>query len=165
MRTSASGQNAPTISPQPPKRRAGEGHAEEDGVMMIDSCIAHDLIRHAMREAPNECCGLVFHKGFVGLTNTAEHPDREFLIAHEEYLATCMRQDAKPLAIYHSHPTGQPTPSVKDCQLMDAFEVCNLDIAMVIVGLHPPMVRVFKKQGNVYKKVEEVTLTQEEHPL
>ena len=129
---------------------------------IITQSTAKTLVDHAINEAPRECCGIIFPRYSITmtiltfLTNISPNPEREFLIDHQEYLDACERAGESPIALYHSHPTGPATPSVTDCRLMDALEVCKLTLAMVIIGLHPPMVRVFEKRDHVYAKIEEV---------
>jgi proteasome lid subunit RPN8/RPN11 len=76
---------------------------------------------HVADEAPLEACGL--------LAGTDRESLHVFLIANELASATRFRMDAKqqvaafqqierngwdPIAIYHSHPAGPPTPSQTD---------------------------------------------------
>lgn len=72
-----------------------------------------DAIQQAALDAyPLECCGVVTPSGFKPLPNRAEHPDQDFLISQAE-------QDAlgEPiLAVAHSHPSGDVTPSELDQQ-------------------------------------------------
>lgn len=124
------------------------------------------LMELARDASPDECCGILFHLPFAGinqhlvvpLPNVAPNTDREFLIDHTDYLQACLHANATPWALYHSHPTGTPAPSVTDCRLMDALETCHIPLSMVIVGLHPASVRVYEKRAHVYAMVEEVDL-------
>ena len=142
--------------------RIKEDENRYNGRRVLTRSIAISLVDHARQASLNECCGIIFPRHcftiLIGLTNIAAYPDREFLIDHQEFLDACERAGERPIALYHSHPNEKPVPSVKDCRLMDALEVCKLTLAMVIIGLHPPMVRVFEKRDHVYAKVEEVVL-------
>ena len=112
-----------------------------------------ELFRTAQKEAPKEMCGLWFvgiEPGFHQTPNAAHNPEHEFLIAHHEYVRSCMLFDSKPWGIVHSHPRSGAAPSPKDCLLMDALQIAGQDLAMVIVGLIPMEIRCFKKQGEHY---------------
>lgn len=117
---------------------------------MLTAASIAQLIETAQAFAPHEMCGLLFDDGFHLTKNVAEDPRHAFKIDHEDYLKACMQHDGKPWALVHSHPEKAPAPSVKDCQLMDALELARQDMAMVIVGLQPIEIRVYRKQAHVY---------------
>jgi proteasome lid subunit RPN8/RPN11 len=98
------------------------------------------MISHAVRELPNECCGLL-----------AGHPDRgAILVRHYplvnaaaspvEYLSDARsmfdavrdmrRLELEILAIYHSHPTSDPVPSRTDLERNYSPDVLNLIISL-----------------------------------
>ena len=112
-----------------------------------------ELIEYAQRRVPLEMCGLLFPDGFHQAWNSALNPTREFTLAIEHYLDICSVHVEKPWALVHSHPGKGASPSVKDCQLMDALQIAKQDLAMVIVGLQPVEIRVFKKDGDLYRLV------------
>jgi len=123
--------------------------------MILVRPLIEQVIEAAQKAVPKEMCGLLFSgpwvNGFYQATNAATNHEHEFLIDHMDYLTACMQFDGKPWAIVHSHPTSGAAPSVKDCRLMDAFQVSGHDLAMVIVGLQPVEIRIFRKHGERYK--------------
>ncbi len=127
---------------------------------LYDACV---LLKLAEQAAPSECCGLIFQHfktwaEIVALKNVADDPTHQFHIDRQDYLQACMRYDRKPMAVFHSHPHSQPTPSATDLQLMDALEACNTGMEMVIVGLTPPTVNRYRKIENVYRCLETIVV-------
>jgi proteasome lid subunit RPN8/RPN11 len=119
---------------------------------MLTQSLIDELLHFARVHDPKEMCGLLFHEhGFWSCKNVARDPEHEFELDHLDYLYLCMKNDAKPWALVHSHPGTGAGPSVKDCQLMDALQVAGQDLAMVIVGLQPVEIRCFKKRGELYE--------------
>lgn len=119
--------------------------------MMLSNTLIKTLIATASSAAPFEMCGLLFSDGFHQLQNSALDPEHEFLIHPDLFKLACVNHGEKAWAIVHSHPTKAGTPSVKDCQLMDALEACNQPMDMVIVGLNPIEVRCYRKVEHVYR--------------
>ena len=86
-----------------------------------------DLIEHARREAPRECCGLIGGKtdgraeSVYRMRNVAADPLTTYEAAPEDLFAAqrSMRQRGEQLlGIYHSHPlVDHPTPSATDVRL------------------------------------------------
>ncbi|MDH5666568.1 MAG: Mov34/MPN/PAD-1 family protein [Nitrospira sp.] len=109
------------------------------------------LFQRSEYASPQEMCGVLFSGDkFYQTSNTAGDPCHEFHINIHEYIFLCGIQNREPLALVHSHPTKGATSSVKDCRLLDDLERCGKDLAMVIVGLDPREIRVYKKRGHVY---------------
>jgi len=117
---------------------------------MLTQFLMDDLYGQAENAAPEEFCGLLFDQVCVAAKNRAADPLHEFLIGHEDYVKICMFMDEKPWAIVHSHVTKGAGLSPTDCKLMDALEVAKQELAMVIVGLHPREIRIFRKQNGLY---------------
>jgi proteasome lid subunit RPN8/RPN11 len=90
--------------------------------------VRRDLVDHARRSAPLECCGLLVGRGrrvsfAVPMRNLARSRTRYRLddAAHIR-LRRLLRTFVDPIAIvgvYHSHPTGPPHPSATD--ISEAF--------------------------------------------
>lgn len=119
---------------------------------MISQSIIGQLFGTAAISAPREMCGLLFPESqWYLVVNMAQDPEHEFLIDPIDYVRACMLMDGKPWAVVHSHPTKGARPSVKDCQLMDELAACGQDLKMLIVGLDPREIRVYKKRGHVYQ--------------
>lgn len=120
----------------------------------LDDAMLTTLRLEAQMALPQECCGLLFPEQVVPLRNRAIVPNHQFHISAEEFLDVCQLHGGTPWAIYHSHPDRPPVPSVADCCFMDALEDSQWRILCAIIGLRPPEIRVFQKQGNVYQCVQ-----------
>ncbi len=85
--------------------------------------IIEAIDRHAEREFPNECCGLVIQAGsslsYVECVNTSHDPSNSFLIDPVVYA----RFGEKIKYIVHSHPNRSPDPSDAD---KASCERCNV---------------------------------------
>jgi [CysO sulfur-carrier protein]-S-L-cysteine hydrolase len=85
-----------------------------------------EIVNHARREGPHECCGLIGGnstktKTIYPLRNVAAEPLVTYEAAPEDLFAAqrAMRQRGEELlAIYHSHPRSKdPEPSATDVRL------------------------------------------------
>lgn len=88
--------------------------------MKIDRALLEEIVAHALRDAPNECCGLVVGRGGTAtsaraLENLAASPFR-FDIDGRELIAFAFADegDDELTAIYHSHTRSAPYPSQTD---------------------------------------------------
>jgi proteasome lid subunit RPN8/RPN11 len=92
----------------------------------IQQAHVDEILNHARREAPRECCGLI--SGSVTntqtvypLRNVASEPLVTYEAAPEDLFAAqrAMRERGEQLlAIYHSHPRSKdPEPSATDVRL------------------------------------------------
>src|SRR3990167_4608475 len=135
------------------------------GSIMLNSDVMQTLFEDAALMAPQEMCGLMFHdvisssicRGdslhngqYLRCTNVDQNPERGFLLHHNEYQEAVKHMGQEPWALVHSHPTTGAGASPKDCGLMDALEMANSSMMMVIVGLNPRKIRIFKKDAHVY---------------
>jgi proteasome lid subunit RPN8/RPN11 len=99
-----------------------------------------EMVAHARRDAPNECCGMIASRDGQAVTvypaaNAAGSPLRYEIDGAEQYRIQ-MAIDDEDLdlgAIYHSHTRSEPYPSQTDINL--AFYP---DALYVIVGLAGP---------------------------
>ncbi len=106
-------------------------------MLRIPKTIYQEMINHALREAPLECCGILAGKGrtvhrIYGMRN-ADGSRTSYLVPPEEQLEVLREMDKEHLemvAIYHSHPDTIPFPSERDVRL--AFYP---DVAYIIVSL------------------------------
>lgn len=118
---------------------------------MLSNNTIQEMLKLSRLFAPKEMCGLLFAPSdFWMCTNASKDPEREFVLDHAEYVDVCGITNATPWAIVHSHPGKGAAPSVADCHLMDALQIANQNMAMVIVGLEPVEIRCFKKVGELY---------------
>src|SRR5438067_1911456 len=130
----------------------GVGMASTRPRLLIPAEVLNALMGHALKDLPNECCGLLAgvrsahgaelqaSRAFA-LRNVAKDPRREFLSEPRDMFEAvrAMRADETDiLAVYHSHPTSEPVPSRKDIERSYADSVVTL-----IIGLEndPPLVR------------------------
>ena len=107
-----------------------------------------EMIAHAVRDLPNECCGLVgVRDGAVShvlpLKNMAASPYR-FEMGVDQMAAIDEIEDAgaEVGAVYHSHPRTEGHPSLTDMSLSDRWP----GLAWIIVGFvsTEPEVRAFR---------------------
>lgn len=72
---------------------------------------------HAIAEYPRECCGLVVRRGkkelYVPCRNVAATPSEHFIL-HPEDWAQVEDAYGAPLALVHSHPDAEASPSEAD---------------------------------------------------
>ena len=115
----------------------------------LDEKFAREMIAHAQREAPNECCGLLAGaKGRVEAVfpakNALNSPVRYSLDPKELYrlLKTIDERGWDLLGIYHSHTHSQAYPSATDVKLAYYPEALYLIISLQDPG--GPLVRAFR---------------------
>jgi proteasome lid subunit RPN8/RPN11 len=82
------------------------------------------MLAHALREFPNECCGLLGGDGrravsIYPLRNIAEDPARRYDAEPRDLIQVdrdLRALDQHVVAIYHSHPCAAPVPSRTDLE-------------------------------------------------
>jgi len=84
----------------------------------LDSSTEADFTAHALRESPNECCGLIVDGRYWPCRNIAAEPTEEFRIAPEDYRAATAAGTVQ--AICHSHVRHAARPSPSDIVGCDA---------------------------------------------
>ncbi len=90
--------------------------------MRIDRALLEEIVAHAVRDAPNECCGLVVGRDGTAtaahaMENLAASPFRFDIDGRELIKYAFADEDAGEdglLAIYHSHTRSDPYPSQTD---------------------------------------------------
>jgi proteasome lid subunit RPN8/RPN11 len=116
--------------------------------MRIAADLIAEMVDHARREAPNECCGMVAASDGRAVrvhpaANAAASPLRYEIAGAEQYRIQMAIEDAGHDlgAIYHSHTRTEPYPSQTDVNL--AFYP---DAVYLIVGLagEEPDVRAYR---------------------
>jgi proteasome lid subunit RPN8/RPN11 len=92
--------------------------------LRLPTAVRAAIARHALREAPRECCGFLL--GTAGsviyalhATNTSTTPLTRYRVDPREHIALqrMLRRLTPPLTIvgvYHSHPRGPLAPSLSD---------------------------------------------------
>jgi proteasome lid subunit RPN8/RPN11 len=106
-------------------------------MVKIPKTIYQEMVNHALREAPLECCGILAGKGrTVGRMYEVRNADgsrNSYSIPPEEQLEVFRKMEREHLdmvAIYHSHPGTISFPSEKDVRM--AFYP---DVAYIIISL------------------------------
>lgn len=90
--------------------------------------ISHGLLQrireHCLEEKPVEACGILTGQGSLVLHAYATDNTRQSPIFYEvdpeqqeRVLSEMEQRGDRLLAIYHSHPTGEPVPSANDIRL------------------------------------------------
>lgn len=89
--------------------------------MKLEFEVYRDMLRHALQEAPNECCGLLAGRDdrifrIQRCTNALASPVRFSIPPPELFRFFRSLRDRRQefLGIYHSHPDGDPIPSIRD---------------------------------------------------
>lgn len=129
--------------------------------MKIDNRLTDELVRHALDDRPNECCGLIGGRGdraeTVYRASNAEASPFRYSISPAEQLELINRIDdagEELVAIYHSHTKTEPFPSQTDVNLASGWP----DATWVIISLKDPErpeVRAFRIVG---ERIEDVDL-------
>ena len=106
-------------------------------MVRIPKTIFQEMVNHALREAPLECCGILAGKGrtvrrMYEMRNT-DGSRTSYLMPPEEQLEVFREIEKERLdmvAIYHSHPHTIPFPSERDVRLAFYPEVVYIIISL-----------------------------------
>jgi len=131
---------------------------------VLPSQLVEEIYAQAKVELPNECCGLLAGRvedGAIGrvvrrypLVNVARspieynaHPDELFAADRD-----MRRLEIQVLAVYHSHPTSPPVPSLKDLA-RNGYEE---DAIHLIISLKDalPMMRAWWLAPHTYREAD-----------
>jgi proteasome lid subunit RPN8/RPN11 len=87
--------------------------------MKIAPELLQQVVDHAMREAPYECCGYLVLDGdrvveVVEAENLSKSPFRFDMDGRSLYRMGLLEDDGKGAVIYHSHTRSEPVPSQTD---------------------------------------------------
>ncbi len=130
--------------------------------LRLPEAIYQAILDHALREQPNECCGLLAGRVSEGLATVEamfplvnalaspteyEAEPRGLLDAHKEI----WRRELDVLAVYHSHPTSPPVPSRKDRERNFSEEVVSLIVTLMT---SPPTLRGWWLTANDHREAE-----------
>jgi proteasome lid subunit RPN8/RPN11 len=109
--------------------------------LIVPAHLYEEMVWHAFSELPLECCGLLAgrieaDRGVVErlyrLVNALASPV-EYQSSPRSMLDACRDLTARGLdvlAVYHSHPTTAPIPSVKDRAANYSEDVVNLIVSL-----------------------------------
>jgi proteasome lid subunit RPN8/RPN11 len=128
--------------------------------MRIDRRLIEEMVEHARRDAPDECCGMVARSDGdlvrVHPAANAEASPFRFVIGPREQLQIIDAIEASGHelgAIYHSHTRTAPEPSQTDINFAASWP----GVLWIIIGVadDAPEVRTWRIDGG---EVSEVTL-------
>jgi proteasome lid subunit RPN8/RPN11 len=136
--------------------------------------IIDEIVAHARREVPGECCGVLIGSATtiveaISTRNLSDNQNR-FLIDPQGHMAALRRSRALGLEVvgfYHSHPHSAAVPSARDLD-----EAGYPELLMMIVSLKPIVsvpsaeadVRLFRMAGERFEAVELVTDAMDRNP-
>jgi proteasome lid subunit RPN8/RPN11 len=111
--------------------------------------LAQELVAHATRDLPNECCGMIAGRGDTATrvhraTNTEGSPFM-YVMDPQEQLRMMDEIDESGddlLAVYHSHTRSAAYPSRTDVEL--AFFPDTLYLIVSIADRDAPEIRAFR---------------------
>ncbi len=117
------------------------------------------MIRHALSELPNECCGVL-----TGTANRATQvfcmksvpasPDAYFMDPEQqvEVFSRMHQRGENLVGIYHSHPEGPDIPSGSDLQF--AFHPESAYIILSLKDRQRPAIKAFILENSQFKEIE-----------
>ena len=129
----------------------------------IEKHYIDEMIAHARREAPIECCGVLGGKDGRVLklyqATNAEHSRYRYNIEPQDLLRInreCEENGWQFLAIYHSHPDSAAYPSPTDIRLAALWPE-SLYFIVSLLSPENPEVRAFRiRDGEVTEEEIEV---------
>jgi proteasome lid subunit RPN8/RPN11 len=129
----------------------------------MKSALLQSMVSHAIRELPNECCGVLIGRSrnierIVPMSSAPPAPDAYFMDPEEQIkIYTEMDQRGERfIGIYHSHPAGPPHPSGVDIKL--AFHPDAFYFIVSLEDKNNPVVRAFRiEQGEVTEIAIDIT--------
>ncbi|MFN8111197.1 MAG: M67 family metallopeptidase [Thermoleophilia bacterium] len=117
--------------------------------MRLPRELARELVEHATRELPNECCGMIGGRDGVAqrvwtAVNTEASPFMYVIDPREQMRIMDEIDDAgmELLAIYHSHTRSAAYPSRTDVEL--AFFPQTLYMIVSLADREAPEIRAFR---------------------
>jgi proteasome lid subunit RPN8/RPN11 len=132
-------------------------------MIRIPKSIYVQIVEHAKKESPVECCGILGGKGNTvekafELQNSEKSPIRYSMSPRDQMrvFEEIEKESVEMIAIYHSHPHTIPFPSETDVKL--AFYP---DVSSIIISLKEeenPMVKAFRI-GKEAIYIEDIELT------
>ncbi|MFQ5861354.1 MAG: M67 family metallopeptidase [Dehalococcoidia bacterium] len=128
----------------------------------IEKQYAEEMVRHALEDDPNECCGFLAAKDgsvvkLYRMTNVEHSPYRYNMDSRELYRVYREIEDNgwELLVIYHSHTHSQAYPSATDVRLATWPEAFYLVISLE--DKENPVVRAFRiVEGEVTEEPLEI---------
>ena len=129
--------------------------------MKIPRHLTDEIVRHALDDRPNECCGIIGGRGdraeTVYRASNAEASPFRYSIAPLEQLQLINRIDEageQLVGIYHSHTKTEPFPSETDVNLASGWP----DAIWLIISLKDPEEPELRAFRIVDGEIEDVDL-------
>jgi [CysO sulfur-carrier protein]-S-L-cysteine hydrolase len=127
--------------------------------MRISKALYDQMVAHALRDAPDECCGIVSSRDSEAvkvyeMENIAHSPLRYEMAGSEQFKVIMEIDDAELDlgVIYHSHTRSDPYPSQTDINL--AFYPDTLYVIVGTASGDEPLVKAYEiKNGHVAEAV------------
>ncbi|HEU4974556.1 MAG TPA: M67 family metallopeptidase [Baekduia sp.] len=126
--------------------------------MQIAADLLEQIVEHARRDAPNECCGFVALEDgrateVVAVENTAASPFRFEMGSRDTLWLLDALDGGREVAVYHSHTRSEPYPSQTDVN----FAANWPGVLWLIVGVadaDDPVVRNYRIDGGTVTETE-----------
>ena len=107
-------------------------------MLQIERHHAQEMFAHALKEDPNECCGILAGKSDIvshlyRITNTAKSPYRYLMDPQGQLnaMVDAERNGLDFIAFYHSHTHGPAYPSATDVRLSQQLSWPNIYYVLV----------------------------------
>jgi len=120
--------------------------------------IKETMVAHALREAPNECCGLLLGRcgsieRVIAMKSDRPSPDAYFMNPEQqiEVFTGMAGRGEELVGIYHSHPRSPAQPSAADLQL--AFHPEAAYFIISLADANRPELRAFRLSGDGFEDV------------
>ena len=117
--------------------------------MRLPPELAQELVAHATRDLPNECCGLIAGRGGIAVrvlpaTNSEGSPFMYVMDPQDQLRMMDEIEESGDdlLAVYHSHTRSAAYPSRTDVEL--AFFPDTLYLIVSIADRDAPEIRAFR---------------------
>ncbi len=121
-------------------------------MVRIPKTIFQEMVDHALREAPLECCGILAGKGrtvrrMYEMGNADGSRTSYFMPPGEqlEVFREIEKEHLDMVAIYHSHPHTIPFPSERDVRLASYPDVVHIIISLKDGGTSVRAFRIGKE--------------------
>lgn len=131
--------------------------------MRIAGALLDDIVAHAVRDAPNECCGVVLGRDGTAhearaLENLAASPFRFDIDGRDVIRFAFAEEDEDQLlAIYHSHTRSEPFPSQTDVNFAAGWPGVDWLIVGVVKDAEPVVRNYLIEDGVIAEADLEVT--------
>lgn len=127
--------------------------------LVITSAQRELLFAHALREAPNECCGLLIGRHcrveqVVAIQSDMPSPDAYYMNPEQQaaVFTEMKKWGGELLGIYHSHPSGPAAPSGADLHL--AFHPAAAYFIISLADRNTPALHAFRIAEGTFEEIK-----------